>query len=55
MERERATGILHARISAQTVRNRLREIGARPRRHYVGANLTLRHQRNRAHLGDGKR
>ena len=38
VERERATGILQARISAQTVRNRLREIGARPRRHYVGPN-----------------
>lgn len=37
----------NARISDQTVRNRLREHGLRSRRPYVGPKLTLRHRRNR--------
>ena len=41
-------GTHNQRISDQTVRNRLREVGLRPRRPYVGPNLTLRHRRNRA-------
>lgn len=35
------------RISAQTVRNRLKQANLRPRRPYVGSILTVRHRRNR--------
>ena len=41
-------GTHNPRISTQTVRNRLRENVVRPRRPYVGPNLTLRHRRNQA-------
>jgi transposase len=36
------------RISSQTIRNRLRQYGIRPRRPYFGAVLTLVHRRERA-------
>ena len=40
-------GLLNNRISAQTVRNHLRENGLRERRLYVGCVLTQRHRQNR--------